>query len=121
LEQIGHPWVWTYWRDVEDFCRTATAYVAEVERVAVSVVSVFCDYENYADFAVATHPSFRRKGLATAAAHALCADRVAQGKVPTWGTSPDNIASRNIPRKLGFVEIPAHPMYVMNREIPPVE
>ncbi len=121
LEQIEQSWVWKYWEDAEDFCRTATAYVAEVAAIAVSVVSIFVEYENHADLAVATHPSFRRKGLATAAAHALCTDIVAQGKIPVWSTSPDNIASSVIPRKLGFVEIPAHPMYVMNQEIPPVE
>lgn len=121
LEQIGQSWVWNYWEDAEDFCRTATAYVAVVETIAISVVSIFVEYENHADLAVATHPSFRRKGLATAAAHALCAELVAQGKVPVWSTSPDNIASSTIPRKLGFTEIPANPVYVMNHEIPPVE
>jgi len=120
LEQIGQSWVWKYWEGAEDFCRTATAYVAEVETTAVSVVSIFVEYENYADLAVATHPSFRRKGLATAAAHALCAEIVAEGRIPVWSTSPDNIASSIIPRKLGFVEIPANPIYVMNHEIPPL-
>jgi RimJ/RimL family protein N-acetyltransferase len=118
LEQIGQSWVWQYWKDIHDFCRTATACVADVGNRAVSVVSVFSEYENQADLAVATHPSFRRKGLATAAAHALCTQLVAQGKIPIWSTSPDNIASATIPRRLGFTEIPAQPMYVMNREIP---
>jgi len=120
LEQIGQSWVWNYWEGAEDFCQTATAHVAEVEAIAVSVVSVFVEYENYADLAVATHPSFRRQGLATAAAHALCAEIITQGRVPVWSTSPDNMASSTIPRKLGFIEIPAHPIYVMNHEIPPI-
>ncbi|MFH1011243.1 MAG: GNAT family N-acetyltransferase [bacterium] len=119
LEQIGQSWVWQYWEDAEDFCQTATACVAEVGNIAVSVVSIFNEHEGHTDLAVATHPSFRRKGFATAAAHALCTQLVSEDKIPIWNTSPDNIASSTIPRKLGFTEIPANPMYVMNREIPP--
>lgn len=120
LERIGQSWLWKYWSNAEDFCQTGTAYVAQVDGEAVSMASVFTESDHYADLAVATHPAFRGKGLATAAAHALCKEILAEGRLPVWNTSPENPSSCAIPRRLGFREIPAQPLYVMNRDIPPV-
>jgi len=118
LEKIGQPWLWKYWRDAEDFCRTGVGYVALVDGEAVSIASIFTESERYADLAVATHPAFRGKGYSTAAAHALCQNVLAKGRVPVWNTSTDNLASIAISRKLGFREKPAEPLYLMKRDVP---
>ena len=120
LEKIGQPWVWKYWLDAADFCRTGTAYVAVMDGEAVSVASIFTESDHYVDPAVATHPEYLRKGLAIAAVWALCKEIISTGKIPVWNTSPENIASCTIPRKLGFKEIPTEPLYVMKRDVPQV-
>jgi ribosomal protein S18 acetylase RimI-like enzyme len=118
LKKIGQPWLWKFWRDAEDFCRTGVGYVALVDGEAISIASIFTESERYTDLAVATHPGFRRQGYSTAAAHALCKDILAEGRFPVWNTSTDNLASIAIARKLGFREIPAEPLYLMKQDIP---
>ena len=120
LEKIGQSWLWKYWQNIDDFCRTGTAYVAIARGEAASVASVFTESDRYVDLAVATHPAFRGKGLAIATTRALCEEILAIGKIPVWNTSPENIASCVIGRKLGFREISAEPLYVIQRDIPRV-
>jgi RimJ/RimL family protein N-acetyltransferase len=118
LEKISAAWLWKYWSDTEDFCRTGTAFVTVSNGQTVSVSSIFSQSNRYVDIAVATHPEFRGEGYAMAAAHTLCREIVSQGKQPVWNTSTGNAASRAMPLKLGFREIPAEPFFVMRRDLP---
>ncbi len=118
LEKISAAWLWKYWRDTEDFCRTGTAFVTVVNGQPASVSSIFSQSNRYVDIAVATHPEFRGQGYAMAAAHTLCREIVSQRKQPVWNTSTGNAASRAMPLKLGFREIPAKPFFVMRRDLP---
>jgi hypothetical protein len=53
--------------------------------------------DRFADVGVVTHQDWRGRGLATA--------------VPVWGTSVENLSSRRVAEKLGFVEV-ARRVYV---------
>ncbi len=72
----------------------------------------------YEDIGVVTEPHHRRRGLSTACAAALIADIRARGRVPTWSTSPDNIGSRGVAARLGFVHERADVLYVLRTPIP---
>jgi hypothetical protein len=118
LEKIGESWLWKYWRDAEDFCRKEIAFVSEFNGEVVSVASYFTKSERYVDLAVATHPDFRGRGLAMIASYSLCLEILSKGKRPVWNTSTENTASRVMPLKLSFREIPAEPFFVMRRDLP---
>ncbi len=60
--------------------------------------------DRYADVGVVTHQGWRGRGLATACAALVCSELLWRGFVPVWGTSVDNLASRRVAEKLGFVE-----------------
>lgn len=52
-----------------------------------------------------THPDFRGRGLAAAAA-SIVAMRVQEaGRIPVWGAGEHNALSLRVARKLGFVEV----------------
>ncbi|NIM97555.1 MAG: GNAT family N-acetyltransferase [candidate division Zixibacteria bacterium] len=55
----------------------------------------------------------RRKGYATAVGAALIDYCLQRGFVPLWETTQDNIPSRKVAHKLGFVENESYPVYAM--------
>jgi hypothetical protein len=55
--------------------------------------------------AVLTPPEQRRAGLGTTAAALAVNDALDAGLVPQWRTRVDNVASRRMARRLGFVEV----------------
>jgi GNAT superfamily N-acetyltransferase len=65
----------------------------------------FAAGEHYADVAVAVAPAYRRQGIATAAAARTCRQLAADGLVPVWSTSSDNLASLRAATALGFREV----------------
>ncbi len=65
----------------------------------------FAAGEHYADVAVAVAPAYRRQGIATAAAARTCRQLAADGLLPVWSTSSDNVASLYAATALGFREV----------------
>ncbi len=63
------------------------------------------------DVSVDTLPSARQLGLATLVAAAMIRDERAHGREPVWGADEDNVASRRLAHRLGFVEVDA--LYVI--------
>ena len=61
--------------------------------------------DRYADVGVVTHQDWRGRGLATACAALVCSELMRRGLVPVWGASVENLASRRVAAKLGFVEV----------------
>jgi len=59
----------------------------------------------FADVGVLLANNHRRNGIAAACASSVCKVLQAEGLVPVWGTSSDNVASLTVARKLGFVEV----------------
>lgn len=59
----------------------------------------------YADVGIVTRPEWRNRSLSTACAALVCADILAAGETPVWGTSDDNLPSQRVAAKLGFREV----------------
>lgn len=84
----------------------------------VAVAVPFFVGDRYEDVGVITDPAHRGRGLATACAAAVIADIRARGRVPTWTTSPDNIASRAVAARLGFTPVRADVLYAVRVPVP---
>jgi RimJ/RimL family protein N-acetyltransferase len=59
------------------------------------------------------HKEDRGKGYATLVATALIDHALEHGLSPLWETTEDNVASRRLARRLGFVEAEVYPVYEM--------
>ncbi|HZU11324.1 MAG TPA: GNAT family N-acetyltransferase [Chloroflexota bacterium] len=59
----------------------------------------------YADIGVVTLESYRRQGIAAAAASLVCRAVQGIGRRPVWNCADDNVASVRLAGKLGFVPI----------------
>jgi len=82
------------------------------------VAGTFFAGAQYEDIGVVTEPGFRRRGLNTACAAALCRDVRARGHTPSWSTSADNLASLRVAEKLGFVRHRSDVLIVTGVEVP---
>ena len=60
---------------------------------------------NHADIAVGTDESWRKRGLATAAASTVIHSLQERGLIPVWSVGEDNMASLRVAEKLGFEEV----------------
>lgn len=76
--------------------------VVESELVAIAHVSSMT--ARYADIGVATLEPYRNRGLSTAATSLVAREVQAAGRTPVWSTGEDNLASRRVAAKVGFVE-----------------
>lgn len=84
----------------------------------VSVAVPFFIGEMHEDIGVVTERAFRRQGLSTACAAALVTDIHARGRLPTWITSRENVASVDVARRLGFRRVREDVLYVLRTPIP---
>lgn len=84
----------------------------------MSVAVTFFVGERHEEIGVVTDPAHRGRGLSTACTAALVRDIRARGRRPSWTTSPDNIASRGVAARLGFVHVRDDVLYAVRTEIP---
>jgi predicted GNAT family acetyltransferase len=84
----------------------------------VSVAVPFFIGEIHEDIGVVTERAFRRQGLSTACAAALVTDIRARGRLPTWITSRENVASVGVAGRLGFRRVREDVLYVMRTPVP---
>jgi RimJ/RimL family protein N-acetyltransferase len=104
LARLGEDsaWIADTWGGPEGLAAGGTAWGAFAGSRLVAVACPFFVATVYEDLGVATEPGFRRLGLSTACAGAVCQDVRRRGRVPSWTTSPDNTASLRVAAKLGF-------------------
>jgi RimJ/RimL family protein N-acetyltransferase len=95
-------WIANTWGGPEGLAASGTAWGGFAGTRLVAVACPFFVGEVYEDLGVATEPGFRRLGLSTACAGAVCQDVRRRGRLPSWTTSPDNTASLRVAAKLGF-------------------
>jgi RimJ/RimL family protein N-acetyltransferase len=95
-------WVSRTWGGPAGLAASGTAWGAFSGARLVSVAAVFFVGDRYQEIGVATEPGFRRQGLSTVCAGAVCADILRRGRIPSWTTSQDNAASVRVAKKLGF-------------------
>lgn len=84
----------------------------------VSVATPFHVGRTFTDIGVLTEPGHRGRGHSTACAAAVVADARAQGRTPTWTTSPDNVASRAVAARLGFVKARLDVLHAVRVPVP---
>lgn len=113
-------WVGKTWGGMAGLAASGRACGAFVEGCLASLACTFFQGDRYEDIGVVTRPEFRRLGLSTACAGLLCREILARGCLPTWNTSPDNLASLRVAEKLGFEWLRADRLYVIGEEIPAV-
>jgi RimJ/RimL family protein N-acetyltransferase len=111
-------WVARTWGGPAGLAASGTGWGAFADGRLVSMACPFFIGERYEDIGVATEPGFRRRGASTACAAAVCHDIVGRGRVPSWTTSPDNLASLRVAEKLGFSPQRRDRLYVIEAEIP---
>ncbi|NUM49160.1 MAG: GNAT family N-acetyltransferase [Anaerolineales bacterium] len=111
-------WIYKTWYGAENMAASDHAWGAFADGQLVSVANSFFVGERYEDLGVVTEPGFRGRGLSVACAGALCADIIARGRMPSWGTSTDNLASMRVAEKVGFVLERWDVLYVANLQIP---
>jgi GNAT superfamily N-acetyltransferase len=114
----GLAWVGKTWGGMAGLAASGRAWAAFVEGRLVSLACTFFQGDRYEDIGVATLPEFRRLGLSAACAGRLCQDILARGCLPSWNTSPDNLASLRVAEKLGFEWQRDDRLYVVGVEIP---
>ncbi len=78
---------------------------AVVDDRLVSVAFTSARAGQHSEVGVVTAEPWRGHGFSTAAAGLVCADIQNSGQTAVWSTSEDNVASRRVGDKLGFVEV----------------
>lgn len=79
-------------------------FAAVDDGVIVGQGGSFAAGDTFADVGVHVADAHRVQGVATACASGACQALQKDGLLPVWGTSSENLASRAVARKLGFVE-----------------
>jgi RimJ/RimL family protein N-acetyltransferase len=85
------------------------------------LVSVACSFfvgVRYEEIGVVTLPAYRGRGLSTSCVRALCADITARGRIPSWTTSTDNLASRRVAEKVGLRYVGDDVLYAIGVSAP---
>lgn len=88
---------------------------AVVEGRVVAIAHTSSYSERHADVGVFTHPGWRGRGLATAAAALVVRQVQAAGRTPVWSAGEDNFASLRVAHKLGFVEVSRRTYVILER------
>ena len=111
-------WVYKTWYGAENMAKSGYAWGAFADGKLVSVANTFFVGEQYEDLGAVTEPEYRGRGLNTACAGAMCTDTIQRGRIPSWTTSPDNIASMRVAEKLGFKLVRRDVLYVVGINVP---
>jgi GNAT superfamily N-acetyltransferase len=111
-------WIGATWGGLPALAASGYAWAAFDAGAAVSVACVFFLGRRYADIAVVTEPASRGRGFSTACAAAVAGQIRADGRRPTWTTSPDNAASLGVAARLGFVHARDDVLYAVRTPIP---
>lgn len=86
---------------VEDFLDRGAGYAILKEGQVISAATSFSIYDDGLEIEIASHPNYRRQGLATIVASALILDCLERGKYPSWDAA--NPESVELAKKLGYM------------------
>jgi RimJ/RimL family protein N-acetyltransferase len=111
-------WIGDSWQSPLALAASGMAYGAFVRGRLASLACSFFVGARYEDIGVVTEPEFRGRGLSPACAAALCNAIRRRRRLPSWTTSPDNIASLRVAEKLGFELHHSYRLWVVGREAP---
>ena len=111
-------WISKTWGGPLGLASSRFGWGAFVDDQLVSVACTFFLGETYEDIGVVTEPGFRGTGLSPSCTIKLCDDIRTRGHQPSWSTSPDNLASLRVAKKLGFAVQRYDSLYVVGIPIP---
>jgi RimJ/RimL family protein N-acetyltransferase len=94
-----------FWGGLRESLTKGLVAGAIIEGKVVATSFVAARGQRYADIGVYVRESYRRRGLATAAASIVARSIQSDGLIPVWGCGSHNLPSLRLARKLGFVEI----------------
>ncbi|WP_039043391.1 GNAT family N-acetyltransferase [Sporosarcina sp. ZBG7A] len=98
---------------LDDFIKRGVGYAILHEGIVVAAATSFSVFDSGIEIEIATHPAYRRKGLATIVAAALILDCLDSGKYPSWDGA--NFESVELAKKLGYVFKDSYDTYFINR------
>lgn len=111
-------WIYGTWGGPAGMAGSGQAWGALVDGRLASVACTFFRGTRHGEIGIITEPQYQRRGLSTACVLGLCADIRADGRRPSWSTSPDNVASRRVAQKAGFSLVRDDVLYVINTDVP---
>jgi RimJ/RimL family protein N-acetyltransferase len=111
-------WISKTWGSAAGLAVSGFAWGAFAGDELAAVANIFFVGDRYEELGVVTEPAFRRQGLSVACSGTLCEDIRRRGRIPSWTTSPDNIASIRVAQKLGFCWVRADYLYVVGIPVP---
>lgn len=111
-------WIYKTWVTPANLAVSGYAWGAFAGNRLVSVANIFFLGDEYEEIGVVTEPEFRSLGLNAACVGGLCEDIQQRGHIPSWTTSPDNIASRRVAEKVGFRFERDGVLYVIGLDVP---
>lgn len=104
-------WV-SQFHSFEDFHRRGLGMVVKQDGIPVSGASSYYVYRGGLEIQIDTHPDYRRRGLAAAAAAALILECLNRGLYPSWDAA--NPGSLALAQKLGYVFHREYTTYEVN-------
>jgi len=99
---------------IDDFINRGIGYAIIHNGHVVSAATSFSIYNDGIEIEVASHPDYRRKGLATIVASTLILDCLDKGKYPSWDGA--NEESVKLAQKIGYKLQEAYDTYFINNE-----
>jgi GNAT superfamily N-acetyltransferase len=111
-------WISKTWGGAAGLAASGYAWGAFAGDQLAAVANIFFLGDRYEELGVVTEPQFRGLGLSVACSGVLCGEVRARGHIPSWTTSPDNIASKRVAEKLGFTLVRNDSLYVVGVNIP---
>lgn len=97
---------------MDDFLNRGTGCAILHNGRVISAATSFSVYDDGIEVEIATHPEYRRKGLATITAAALILDCMDKGKYVSWDGA--NMESVKLAEKLGYVFKESYDTYFIN-------
>jgi GNAT superfamily N-acetyltransferase len=112
LEAAPHELRASCWDSTHSLLSQGIIACAIVSGRIVATALVAARTARHAEVGVYTHPDYRLRGYATAAASLVTRRAQEAGQIPVWSAGDHNLPSLRIARKLGFVEV-SRKMYVI--------
>lgn len=109
-----------FWPSAASFLERRLGIVATIQGQVVSVCYAACVADGKAEIDIATSPSLRGQGLASAVAAEFIRLCLTCGVEPAWDCFENNAASVRLAQKLGFIEQRDYSFFSFNRPSPAI-
>ncbi|WP_096435632.1 GNAT family N-acetyltransferase [Alteribacter populi] len=100
LHELSEDFI-SQFNSIDDFINRGVGFAILNEGQVVCAATSFSIYDDGIEIEIATHPNYRRKGLATITASTLIVDCLDRGLYPSWDGA--NNESVNLAQKLGYI------------------